>query len=71
MCYSAVFQTFHRKNYSLKRLNPEGLLGSYLCVILPASKAPMYLIFWINSKFNMIDYNIVIDIILPYIIFCL
>ena len=33
------------------------------------SKNLSYLIFWINSKLNMIDYNIVIDIILPYIIF--
>ena len=31
MLFYSVFQTFHRKNDSLKSLNPEGPLGSY-CV---------------------------------------
>ena len=28
--FNSVFQTFHRKKDSLKSLNPEGPLGSYL-----------------------------------------
>ena len=57
--FCSVFQNFHRKNDSLKSLNPEGTSGSYLCdVILPAILIMCQFLFCGTKKVNKDFYQV-------------
>ena len=59
MLFYSVFQTFHKKNDSLKSLNPEGPLGSHLCdVILHAILITCQFLFCGTKKVNRRFYRV-------------